>query len=418
MKGRRILYVCHRSWPYMGGAERHFWEWAKRTSEEGNKVTIMTTDAWDIQRFHDPSARRIEPRSEYVEGIHVIRFPIRYAPRAIRPGLFSALRMIPGRCFPHAFAHPEILLPGYWLAMALGRKRYDLVHAGLFPHLFLMAPAIAYARRHRIPLAATPLAHLGEPFRPPGKQHDYLTDRHTSLLKKCGLVTCNTDIEREALIERGVPPNLLRVIGPGISPEKTAGGNAAHFRKKFKICGPIVLQISTQTHDKGSHHIVEAMKALWARGSNQLLRDFEYYLAGQPAEVFEKTFVLNYIDEQTKLDALAACDVFVMPSRADSFGIVFLEAWRYKKPVIGALAGGIPGVITHGEDGLLVPFGDTHMLIETLQEILQCPPLGRALGENGYRKLVKQHTWERSCSRLQEEYDRLLERHEAASNRD
>ncbi|MFN8515884.1 MAG: glycosyltransferase [Chloroflexia bacterium] len=55
---------------------------------------------------------------------------------------------------------------------------------------------------------------------------------------------------------------------------------------------------------------------------------------------------------------LAAASIFALPSRTDSFGITFLEAWCNGVPVIGARAGSIPDVIDDGEDELLVPFGD------------------------------------------------------------
>src|SRR5512139_3454942 len=134
-------------------------------------------------------------------------------------------------------------------------------------------------------------------------------------------------------------------------------GRGQRFRKKYRIQGKMVLQISTQTHDKGSPHLIEAMKQLWQRGMDvslvligQTMNDFDAYFLGQPPWVYEKTLVLDFIDEETKKDALDACDVFVMPSKADSFGVVYLEAWLYKKPVIGVYAGGIPDVITEGKD--------------------------------------------------------------------
>ena len=95
------------------------------------------------------------------------------------------------------------------------------------------------------------------------------------------------------------------------------------------------MQISTQTHDKGSHHAVEALKVLWRRGVKvklvligQILKEFEEYLIRQKSEVFENTIILSYASEQDKNDAIDGCDVFLMPSKSDSFGLVYLEAWR------------------------------------------------------------------------------------------
>ena len=62
-----------------------------------------------------------------------------------------------------------------------------------------------------------------------------------------------------------------------------------------------------------------------------------------------------------------------MPSRADLFGIAYLEAWAYGKPVIGAQIGGIGDIISHNVDGLLVPFGARASLADALAELLASP---------------------------------------------
>ena len=79
---------------------------------------------------------------------------------------------------------------------------------------------------------------------------------------------------------------------------------------------------------------------------------------------------MGVVQGQIKQDLLAATDIFVLPSRIDSFGIVFLEAWAYGKPVIGGNAGGIPDVIAHGHDGLLVDYGDVDGLADAMRTLL------------------------------------------------
>lgn len=75
------------------------------------------------------------------------------------------------------------------------------------------------------------------------------------------------------------------------------------------------------------------------------------------------------------------CDIFVAPSRYESFGLVFLEALMFGKPVIGCNAGGMPEVIKHGETGFLVPPGDADKLSIALEKLLSDPALFHAMGE-------------------------------------
>jgi len=86
---------------------------------------------------------------------------------------------------------------------------------------------------------------------------------------------------------------------------------------------------------------------------------------------------------------LSACDVFVLPSRKEGFGIVFLEAMAYGKPVVGGAHGGTPEVIRDGETGLLVRHGDVPGLAAALIRLLSDPHERRRMGEAG-RQLVKQ----------------------------
>ncbi len=121
----------------------------------------------------------------------------------------------------------------------------------------------------------------------------------------------------------------------------------------------------------------------------------------------QECHLLGFIPDEDKRDLLDAGDVFVMPSRTDSFGIVYLESWLYKKPVIGALAGGVPEVISHGEDGYLVPFGDVTRLADCIATLLTDKDLARRFGEAGCRKVLTEHTWDKKYDMISQVYRQL-----------
>src|SRR5262249_22243235 len=77
--------------------------------------------------------------------------------------------------------------------------------------------------------------------------------------------------------------------------------------------------------------------------------------------------------------AYAGCDLFVAPSRYESFGLVYLEAMRLGKPCIGTRAGGIPEVLEDGVNGVLVPPGDAVALEEAIRSLLGDPDARRRL---------------------------------------
>ncbi len=79
----------------------------------------------------------------------------------------------------------------------------------------------------------------------------------------------------------------------------------------------------------------------------------------------------------------AGCDIFVAPSRFESFGLVFVEAMMFAKPVIGARAGGIPEVVADGECGLLAAPGDPVSLAACLERLIDDSDLRQRMGQAG-----------------------------------
>ena len=111
---------------------------------------------------------------------------------------------------------------------------------------------------------------------------------------------------------------------------------------------------------------------------------------------------LGQLSEEEKWDAVDAADVVALPSRTESFGIVFLEAWARGKPVIGARAGAVPQVINDGDDGLLVEFGDAAGLAEALEKLLDAPAQAAEMGQRGREKVLQMYTWDHQYARLRD----------------
>lgn len=86
-------------------------------------------------------------------------------------------------------------------------------------------------------------------------------------------------------------------------------------------------------------------------------------------------------------DLMAALDIFVLPSYAEGFGMVFLEAMAKRVPVVSTQVMAIPEVVHDGETGLLVPPRDSDALAHALDTLLQDPALRRHMGLLGEDRL-------------------------------
>lgn len=87
------------------------------------------------------------------------------------------------------------------------------------------------------------------------------------------------------------------------------------------------------------------------------------------------------------------CDLFVMVSRRgkrESFGIVYLEAWKHEKPVIGGCVGGVGEVIEHEKTGLLIEPNDVNAVSEAICRLLRNEDLAKKMGKAGRQKLERE----------------------------
>lgn len=88
-----------------------------------------------------------------------------------------------------------------------------------------------------------------------------------------------------------------------------------------------------------------------------------------------------------------SCDVFVAPSLYESFGLVYLEAMNYAKPVVGCWTGGVPEVVENGVTGILVEPGAPKALAEALVSLLKSPEKMREMGIAGRQRLLERFTY-------------------------
>jgi glycosyltransferase involved in cell wall biosynthesis len=418
-----FLHIVQIYWPVPSGAARYFIEIGERLVAAGHRVTVLATDAFDLEHFWAPGRRTVAEALGEHNGVRVLRFPVRRAPGP--PIVYPLLRRLmleAGRAGAPsvpllrrlATVTPRVPALVRYLHTAPDLADVDLVHTTNITLDFTILPAADWARRRGIPHLCTPFVHLGEPQNRQIVRY-YTMPHQIALLREADAVATMTDLERDYLAARGVPTERIATVGAGVTPAELAGGDGARFRAAHNISGPIVLSLGTAAYDKGTVHVLEALRRLWAAGvqatwvqCGPLMGHFDAFYAGLPATERERTRVLGYVDDAVLHDALAAADIYAQPSRTDSFGITYLEAWCYGVPVIGARAGGVPAVIADGVDGVLVPFGDVPALATALERLLHDPERRRALGAAGRAKVLRELTWEAAYGRVHKIYAHLL----------
>jgi glycosyltransferase involved in cell wall biosynthesis len=112
-------------------------------------------------------------------------------------------------------------------------------------------------------------------------------------------------------------------------------------------------------------------------------------------------------DDPDLVHAFHACDVFVLPSMHEPFGIVVLEAWSAGKPVIASNVGGLKSLITDDTNGWLFDPSADHAataLAQRLQDLHREPTVRHRLGRSGLDEARNRYDWSAVNRQLEELY--------------
>ena len=129
-----------------------------------------------------------------------------------------------------------------------------------------------------------------------------------------------------------------------------------------------------------------------AVGNGDDLLRLQKLAAGQ--RVADRIHFLENLSQKELAACYAHADVFALPSTGEGFGLVFLEAMAFAKPVVGVDAGGIPDLVRDGVNGLLIPPNDAERLAQALERLFHDEMLRKNLGECGASLVRRDYQFE------------------------
>lgn len=136
-----------------------------------------------------------------------------------------------------------------------------------------------------------------------------------------------------------------------------------------------------------------------------------YRAAARAGGVADAVDWLGRLDGAAIAAEIAAADVFVYPSHVDNSPNALAEAMLVGAPIVATFAGGIPSLLRHGEEGLLVPRGDAVALAHAVATLLADRDLARRLGAAARRRARQRHDPGRVVARLLDIYAEVAGEH-------
>lgn len=226
--------------------------------------------------------------------------------------------------------------------------------------------------------------------------------QHT--LQRAQGIVCNSRFTQDFLKERCQFNTPTYIINPAIGVEKFGNlDRIPNLRTELRAqhgipeTAVVLLSVGRLVRRKGFDRAIENLPALVAEGI-----DVYYFICGRgPMEselkslatrlgVDRRVFFTGYVPDDRLASYYAACDLFIMPTFFDAaaksiegFGIVYLEAGYFAKPVIAARLGGVTDAVRHEENGLLVDPNFPTELANALLRLCQDRQLRERLGSRG-----------------------------------
>lgn len=216
-----------------------------------------------------------------------------------------------------------------------------------------------------------------------------------------------TDVE-------SVPEDRITVVYNGMeSLHPPSESDIEKTRREFGVKDEIVCLMLGRLHEEKGHRVLfDAIPEIQLRAGKVI-----FLLAGDGPHrsMLEQDVRARGLENSVRFlgrrddvaELISLSSLVVLPSLAESFGFVVLEAMSLERPVVAAATGGIPEIVSDGVNGLLVKPGDSHALASAITRVINDPELARALASRG-KANVARFSFERMIRGYEGLYARVL----------
>lgn len=391
----KILHVLQNYEPSKGGTQLLFKSVSEKLNKKfGDKVTIATTNS-----MYDPGAQLFKALESYsfIEGIHVNRFGF----IRIKRRLLLLLKYVLDKlniALPKSLQDALRVPQSKAMMSFINDFQADLVCASSSNYVYMDYASYRFKLPRPKPFVFMGAVHFDEE-KPPQLPQFILENINAS-----DLYIANTSFEKNMLSKLGVDTNKIRVVGCGVDlgDDIHTNKNSAREALALPVEATVIGYIGRFAPSKDVMLLIDAFVdldlantyLLLAGASNTYLDEIRKKIALLPRDTAAKVILIPDFKEDEKRTVFKSLDVFVSPSFSESFGIVFLESWACKVPVIGSDIGAIASVIEHNRDGLLFKPRDKDALKQALLIYLNDEALRIAHAEAGLKKVKESYTWD------------------------
>jgi glycosyltransferase involved in cell wall biosynthesis len=195
---------------------------------------------------------------------------------------------------------------------------------------------------------------------------------------------------KDVLVADGIDAERIFIIHSGIDPERFLTDRGDYLRREFNLGNDekIVINVAHLAGHKGQKYLIQAIPLVLDKipnvrffiiGKGELMDELKRLSAS--LGVGRKLIFTGFRDDVGAFYRLA--DLFVMSSVQEGLGTAIMDALAAGKPVVATRSGGIPEIISDGENGRLVESANPSALAAGIIEMLEQPDLARKMADYG-----------------------------------
>jgi len=322
-----------------------------------------------------------------VEGLARRGHHVTLACRAGSP-LHERARSLPVEVLPMC-VHGEIdPVAMFRLASAIRKRAIDIIHMHTSHAHTLGCAGAALARRGKCIVSRRVDFSIRRSFASRWK-YRWNVDRYIAI----------SHAIKNVMVNDGIEDSRISVVHSGIDPSRFEGVEPADIRDELGLAAdtPLIGNVAHMADHKGQSYLIDAMPSILSElpaahlviaGTGELHDE----LVAQVARLGIERSV-SFLGFRTDVLALLrALDVFVMSSHMEGLGTSILDAMACGAPVVGTNAGGIPEIITDGDNGMLVPARDPGKLALAVIRVLTDQGLASRLVHAGRSTVTERFT--------------------------
>lgn len=228
----------------------------------------------------------------------------------------------------------------------------------------------------------------------------------------------NTQFVKELAIQNTrLEPKKFRVIQPGVDLERFhADLDRNRIRHRYGLeDSPVVLCVCRLERSKGVHMLIESIPVVVEKIPN-----VRFLIVGDGPEkenlrslatrlgVSNSVLFVGFVEDGELPYFYSCCDAFILPTLAEGFGLVFLEAWASGKPIIVTPQARDVSILTSQSGAGIVAKADPLDIGKALLELLSNPKMRKDMGMIGRKIVESSFSWEKTSIENLEIYKELV----------